>query len=483
MLWRGVLTRDAQTASQRKALTVSELTNQLRDVLEARFRNVWVQGELSAVKVHPSGHVYLTLTDAEARIDAVIWRTTAVTLAYKPGPGAQVLALGRLAVYPPRGTYQLVIERLEPLGAGAQEAALKALKEKLSAEGLFDAARKRPLPFLPRKVGVITSATGAARRDIEAVIHRRSPQIPIVLYPATVQGEGTAREVAQGLAALARAPGVDVIIVGRGGGSVEDLAAFNAESLVRAIAACPVPVISAVGHETDTTLSDLVADFRAPTPSAAAEKAVPVRDDLLQDLDTLTVRLDGAVRRHLKRRREGLNHLTARLSRGLAFDARHRLLDQLDTRLSRAVERLPQKGRQRLAALEQRLAALHPRERVSRARAALRLAETRLHAVGPRTAMDARNRWRLLCARLATLSPLASLERGYSLTRTSEGRVLLSTDPLSPGDTVRTDLARGHFFATVVEIAAAVAPAAASGANSTEIDAEHDAATEREPHA
>lgn len=442
-----------QTAAQPpRALSVSQLTAQLKDAVETRFRNIWVQGELSQVKVHPSGHVYLTLTDPEARLDAVIWRTTAATLRYKPDPGTLVLAMGRLAIYPPRGTYQMVIERLEPVGAGAQDAALQALKERLTAEGLFDAARKRPLPFLPRKVGVITSPSGAARRDIEAVIHRRSPQIPIVLYPAQVQGEGTAADVARGLAVLGRTPGVDVVIVGRGGGSAEDLAEFNVESLVRAIAACPVPVISAVGHETDTSLSDLVADLRAPTPSAAAEKAVPVRDDLLAHVDALAGRLDGAVLRGVARWRERLGHLGKRLSRGLAFDARHRTIETLRSRLDRAAGRGVQSGHARLNTLTQRLAAQHPRERISRARAALQLAAARLGVVGPLRTQAGRRDVALLAARLHALSPLGSLQRGYSLTRTPEGQVVQRASQVAVGDTLHTQLASGALTTTVTAV-------------------------------
>ena len=442
----------ATPAASPKPLSVSELTEQLRDVVESRFRNVWVQGELSQVKIHPSGHVYLTLKDTDARLDAVIWRSTAATLRYKPDVGTLVLVLGRLTIYPPRGGYQMVIERLEPVGAGAQEAALQALKEKLTAEGLFDSARKRPLPFLPRKVGVITSASGAARRDIEAVIHRRSPQIPIVLYPAQVQGEGSAADVARGLSVLGRTAGVDVIIVGRGGGSAEDLYEFNAESLVRAIAACPVPVISAVGHETDTTLADLVADLRAPTPSAAAEKSVPVRDDLLTHVDTLAGRLDSAVLRSVSRSRERLGHLGARLARGVAFEARHRSVEALHSRLDRAGDRALQQSLARLKGLEQRLVSQHPRERVSRARAALRLAAARLTAVGPRHTLAARNTWQLLSARLHALSPLGSLLRGYSLTRTADGRVVQDAEQVTPGDTLRTELAHGALTSTVVAV-------------------------------
>ncbi len=299
---------------------------------------------------------------------------------------------------------------------------------------------------------MITSPSGAARRDIEAVIHRRSPQIPIVLYPAQVQGEGTAADVARGLSVLGRTPGVDVIIVGRGGGSVEDLYEFNAESLVRAIAACPVPVISAVGHETDTTLADLVADLRAPTPSAAAEKAVPVRDDLLAHVDALSERLDSAASRGVDRWRERLGHLGKRLARGLAFDARHRTLEALRSRLDRAGGRSVQGGHTRLNTLEQRLGTQHPRERISRARAALQLAAARLGVVGPLRTLAARNDVALLAARLHALSPLGSLQRGYSLTRTPDGRVVQRAEQVGVGDTLRTELAHGALTSTVTAV-------------------------------
>ena len=278
------------------ALTVSELTAEIKDLLEGTFVRVWVEGELTHLNVHRSGHVYLTLKDADARIDGVIWRSSVPRLAYRPEPGEQVVMRGQLNVYAPQGSYKLIVDAIEPAGLGARQAALEALKKTLAAEGLFDPQKKRAIPMLPRKVGVITSATGAARRDIESVIFRRSPQIPIVLYPAAVQGVNAVPEITAGLRVLGQRTDVDVIIVGRGGGSIEDLWAFNEEAVVRAIAACPIPVIGAVGRETDTSLSDLVADQRAPTPSAAAELAVPVRHDLLYTLDMMVEKMtfDGA---------------------------------------------------------------------------------------------------------------------------------------------------------------------------------------------
>lgn len=440
-------TRDAGDAPN--ALTVSALTIQLRDHVEARFRGFWVVGELSNLKVHSSGHVYLTLKDPEARLDAVVWRTTAASLKWRPGEGTLVLAFGRLSVYPPRGGYQMVIERLEPVGAGALDAALQALKTRLEAEGLFDAARKRALPRLPRAVGVVTSATGAARRDIEAVIQRRSPQIPIVLYPAQVQGEGAAADVVRGVERLGAMKGVDVIIVGRGGGSAEDLAAFNTEAVARAIAACPVPVISAVGHETDTTIADQVADLRAPTPSAAAEAAVPVRDDLRLSVDACLERLDRAAARAHERRMERVQSLTARLSRGLSFEGRRRLLVQLHTALTDQTRRSLRRTRARVLAAEQTLGAQHPHARLSRAREALNRARARLEQLGPQPAATARRELAVLAARLAALSPLASLDRGYSLTRTDDGRLVRAHDEVEVGETLQTWLRSGWVSSTV----------------------------------
>ncbi len=451
-------------------LSVGELTGQIKDLLEARLFNIWVQGELSALKLHHSGHAYLTLKDAEARIDAVVWRTTVQRLRYRPDVGDQVLAFGRISVYPPRGGYQLVIEDLQPAGAGRLHAAFEALKKRLGAEGLFDAGRKRGLPLLPRKVGVVTSATGAARRDIEAVIQRRAPQIPIVLCAARVQGPGAAEEVAAALATVARAPGVDVVIVGRGGGSMEDLWAFNEEVVARAIAACPVPVISAVGHETDTTIADLVADLRAPTPSAAAEAAVPERDQLLAWLDATLERLDRALEARLERRRTRLAHLERALARGLAFHDRRLTLHRLGERLARAMDARIEGDRLRLRRLEGRVRAAEPGARVADARRRLALAAGRLQSAAPALTTAPRVRlralterleadlarrlparradWRELLARLGGVSPLAALGRGYSITLHG-GRPVRAHDEVRPGDTLDIMLHRGRVRAEV----------------------------------
>src|SRR6476646_9926505 len=275
----------------RRVVTVSELTNAIRDLLETGFGDIWVEGELSNCRLWNTGHLYFTLKDGSAQIRGVIFRTALRYLKFKPADGLRVVARGKISVYEPKGEYQIVCEHLEPQGFGALQLAFEQLKKRLQGEGLFDAARKRPLPSLPRKIGIVTSLDGAAVRDIIKVLRRRYPNAQIVIRPARVQGEGAALDIARGLRAITRVRGVDVVIVGRGGGSIEDLWAFNEEVVARAIANCPVPVISAVGHETDTTIADFVADRRAPTPSAAAEIVVAAKDEFIGRIDALQKRL------------------------------------------------------------------------------------------------------------------------------------------------------------------------------------------------
>ena len=256
----------ASQAKARRVFTVSELTSAVRELLESEFPEVWVEGEISNGRVWNTGHLYFTLKDGAAQIKAVMFRSALRYLKFKPEDGLHVVARGRVSVYDPKGEYQLVCEHIEPHGLGALQLAFDQLKKRLQAEGLFDAARKRPLPALPDRIGIVTSLDGAAVRDIVKVLRRRYPNAHLVIRPTRVQGEGAAADIARGLAAIGRVPGVDVIIVGRGGGSIEDLWAFNEEVVARAIATSPVPVVSAVGHEVDVTIADFVADVRAPTP-------------------------------------------------------------------------------------------------------------------------------------------------------------------------------------------------------------------------
>ena len=281
---------------------------------------MWVEGELSNCRLWNTGHLYFTLKDAGAQIKAVMFRSACRYLKFKPEDGLHVIARGRVSVYDPKGEYQLVCEHLEPEGLGALQLAFEQLKKRLAAEGLFDAARKRPLPALPRKIGIVTSLDGAAIRDIIKVLGRRYPNAHLVIRPARVQGEGAAADIARALGAIARVPGVDVVIVGRGGGSIEDLWAFNEEVVARAIAESPVPVISAVGHEIDFTIADFVADLRAPTPSAAAEIVVAGKDEFCARIDRLAGRLSAAVHARLERTRVAAARARQRV-RGLPASA------------------------------------------------------------------------------------------------------------------------------------------------------------------
>lgn len=408
--------------------TVGQLARRLKSHLEVGFGDLVVQGEISGIKQHTSGHVYFALKDEEARIECVCYRGTVRTLTYQPPEGAMVVLHGRVSFYEVQGRLQIIAEWIEPAGRGKLQTALEALKAKLLAEGLFSPTRKRPLPFLPRAVGVVTSAVGAARRDIEAVVHRRSPQIPIIISPSNVEGLEAAPHIVRALERLARHPEVDVIIVGRGGGSIESLGAFNTEAVVRAIAACPVPVISAVGHETDTTLADLVADLRAPTPSAAAERAVPEREALLY---TLTV--------HRRRLEQALANRRSKAER----------------RLERAVERLEGQVRQRLEArrrrieaLRRRLAAVEPAARLARTRGRFLTLRTRLVRAGDRRLQTARSALAREAARLEAMSPLAVLSRGYSITR-SDDHVVRRFDAVAPGAELEILLQVGRLTATV----------------------------------
>jgi exodeoxyribonuclease VII large subunit len=296
----------------RRVLTVSELTGHIRTLLEETFAEVWVEGELSNCKLWNTGHLYFTLKDRGAQIKGVMFRSAYRYLRFRPEDGLRVVARGRITLYDPKGEYQIVCEHLEPEGLGALQLAFDQLKQRLAAEGLFDARRKRPLPSLPRKIGVVTSLEGAAVRDIIKVLRGRYANAHIVIRPARVQGEGSAMDVARGIRAIGRVRGVDVVIVGRGGGSIEDLWTFNQEVVARAIAGCPVPTISAVGHETDVTIADFVADVRAPTPSAAAEMVVARKDDFCVRIDRLAQRVGSAMAGRIRRLDSRLHALEAR---------------------------------------------------------------------------------------------------------------------------------------------------------------------------
>jgi exodeoxyribonuclease VII large subunit len=432
--------------TERSVLTVSQLAAQLAAMVEERFPAVWVEGEISNFKVYQSGHAYFTLKDDTAQMRCVLFRNRARRIRFTPGDGLSVLAFGAIEIYAQRGEYSLVVELLEPRGLGALQLAFEQLKERLAAEGLFDPARKRALPRFPRKIGIVTSPTGAAIRDMLRVIGRRFGQIHIVIAPAKVQGEGAAQEVAQGVRDLNALGDVDVIIVGRGGGSLEDLWAFNDEMLARTIAASKVPVISAVGHEVDFTIADFVADLRAPTPSAAAELVVREKQAVAESVADLTRRLGVATARTLARQRDRL--LTMQRRRVLTDPARplrelERRVDDARARLRRAMTAAMRHAAHRFELSTQGLRNQSPVLRTLDNRRQLTRLSAELTRGAAREMDRSRHRLQAAVGRLDSLSPLAVLARGYSLTRTPEGGVVRSARQVSAGDEVSVLLHEG----------------------------------------
>jgi exodeoxyribonuclease VII large subunit len=413
--------------------SVGELTRALRNAVEPKFRDVWVAGEVANLRRQASGHVYFSLKDDDAVIAAVMWAS---------------LARGFVEIYPPHGKYQLVVQELEPRGAGALALLLQQVKERLQADGLLDPGRKRPLPFLPRRIGVATSPTGAALRDFLRVLHARFPSAPVLVAPCRVQGEGAAATVISAMRGLHRA-GCDVIVITRGGGSQEDLAAFNDERLARTIAACPVPVVSAVGHEVDVSVADLVADVRAATPTHAAQLVVPVRDELAERLRSLGGRAERAIAGALAARRREIRALGAELSdpKHLLSRERHRL-DDLLHRAAAAVERPRRAARQRLDALRGRLGRQEPRRRVREVLGRMESATRRLGAWQAATFRREGLRIERLAARLEPANVAKLLSRGFALVL-RDGHLLTRSAMAAPGDDVRVALAEGWLDARV----------------------------------
>jgi len=414
--------------------------------MEERFPAVWVEGEISNFKVYSSGHAYFTLKDEAAQLRCVLFRTRARRVRFEPRDGLHVMAFGAVEIYAQRGDYSLVVELLEPKGVGALQLAFEQLKERLGAEGLFDPARKRPLPRFPRKIGIVTSPSGAAIRDMLRVIGRRFGEIHIVLAPARVQGDGAAAEVAQGIRELNALGGVDVIIVGRGGGSLEDLWAFNDEMLARTIAASKIPVISAVGHEVDFTIADFVADVRAATPSNAAELVVKEKRAVVESLADLDGRLRRVMARALAAQRDRLTRTAGR--RVLTDPARPlrewaRRLDDARARLRQAALTALGRRGHRLELAGRGLRALNPVARTLNGRRALIDLQGRLERGMYRGVDRARHRLGAEAGRLDSLSPLAVLGRGYSLTRTADGRIVRTWHDVVAGDAVSVLLHEG----------------------------------------
>jgi exodeoxyribonuclease VII large subunit len=447
--------RERSEGRQRIVFSVSDLTADIRNILENAYSEVWVEAEISNCRLWNTGHLYFTLKDPGAQIKAVMFRSDVRTLKFKPEDGLHVVVRGRLSVYEPKGEYQIVCERMEPHGLGALQLAFDQLKRRLQAEGLFDAARKRPLPALPRKIGIVTSLDGAAIRDILKVLGRRYPNAHIVIRPARVQGDGAAAEVAQGIRDIVKVRGIDVVIVGRGGGSIEDLWAFNEEPVARAIWMSPVPIISAVGHEVDVTIADFAADVRAPTPSAAAEMVVARKEDFCNHIERLSDRLSGSIRASVARLESRVHQLNRRpgfagWSARLALRGRH--CAETTHALRHAARSALSRRLRAYQALRLQLEQFDLRRRLGRVRARLVGVEGALRAAAMHRRHRAEARLHTCAARLESLSPLAVLGRGYAVVwDESRTHVIRKATDVKPGDGVRLTLSEGEVTCEVVK--------------------------------
>lgn len=437
--------------------SVTELTRYVRELLEsdANLADVWVQGEVSNVSHPRSGHLYFTLKDDKAQLSVVMWKPRVLRQGFIPEDGQLVEVHGQVSVYEAGGRYQLYADVIRPLGEGALYRAFLRLKARLEAEGLFDEARKRPLPRFPRRIGVVTSPTGAALRDILNTLRRRYPLAEVILAPTAVQGDEAPQGIVAALEALNRWVQPDVILLARGGGSAEDLHAFNDEAVVRAVAASPAPVVTGVGHQTDFTLVDFAADLRAPTPTGAAELATPNRADLRHDLTRLARRLQQTMTVRLTRARWRLAEVEHRLSRRTPFvrvQLDRQRLDDLAWRLERAMQGQTQAQRQRLHYLRIRLLAHDPRRALRLRRAHQQALARRLQLAMQHHLRLHRLAWQGYARRLESLSPLAVLRRGYAIVRDEHGRVLRHAGRVTPGQRLEVLLAHGRLWSRVEQV-------------------------------
>ena len=415
------------------AITVSQLNRRVRTLLEQGIGRLWVEGEISNMSRPASGHIYFSLKDDAAQVGAAWFRQRQRGPAIGFKDGDRVLAYGRVSLYEARGNYQLIVEQMEPAGEGVLKRRFEALKKKLQAEGLFDEGRKQAIPSLPARIGVITSPTGAAIRDVLTVLGRRFPSVPVIIYPAAVQGDAAPGELVAAIETAARRDECDVLIIGRGGGSLEDLWAFNDEQLARAIAACPLPVVSAVGHEVDFTIADFVADVRAPTPSGAAELVVPDQQEWQHRIASIALRI-------------------ARIGER-AVDDRAQQLDWLGNRLASAMRRGLLTQSHQLQSVRGELLQLSPALSVQRSIGRLAELRQRLSTGARRLVSDADHRVALLGRALHSVSPLATLERGYAIVKdAASDKVLMHATDVAKGDDIRAHLARGELVATVKQV-------------------------------
>lgn len=437
---------------ERRVWTVRELVASVRTHIEREYSDTWVEGEISNFRAQTSGHLYFTLKDGGAQISVVMFRSSARLLRFKPADGMQVVVRGRVTIYDERGQLQISAEYVEPKGAGALQIAFEQLKGKLAAEGLFEAARKRPIPALPQRIGIVTSPQAAALRDILNILRRRHHTVNVLIYPAQVQGEIAATEVAAGVRYFSRTKTVDVVIVARGGGSAEDLAAFNTEGLARTVAASELPVISAVGHETDFTIVDFVADLRAATPSAAAELVTRSRQEIEEQVERLHSRLEKAARYRLLMVRQGLTELAQHGAFGRMMDGirrRQQTVDDLVFRIAHAKRDVLEAQRRRFETLAAAVRHYDLRLVLGGVRRELGARTEAMGAAMRSVLLQRRARLDRMGSALEALSPLAILERGYALIFDADGNLVKDANQVKAGDEIEARLARGRVGAVV----------------------------------
>jgi exodeoxyribonuclease VII large subunit len=438
-------TQDNSTP-QRDIYSISRLNSEVRAVLNNSFPLLWVEGEISNLARPSSGHIYFSLKDQYSQVRCAMFRMKRQLLRFEPENGMQVLVRARPNLYEARGDYQLSIEHMEPGGEGLLRQAFEELKQRLDREGLFDASHKLPIPQFPRQIGVITSPSGAAIRDVVSVLKRRFPAIPVVIYPVQVQGDAAVAEIIRALELAKLRAECDLVILTRGGGSLEDMMAFNHEQVARAIYSSAIPIISAIGHEIDFTISDFVADIRAATPSAAAELATPDRRELAERLSGILRHLTGQMTRRQQTLNQHLQHLRQRLDRldpGVQLGQRQQRLDELELRIARNLSSRMQQQQQSLANLVTRLKSQAPRQRITLLRQKTQGLQHRMQTLVSNQQQHRGQQLAAVIRNLNTLNPLATLERGYSITTMPDGKIVDNASNVSVGDRVETRLATG----------------------------------------
>ncbi|MEJ2552923.1 MAG: exodeoxyribonuclease VII large subunit [Gammaproteobacteria bacterium] len=448
-------TPTAESGARRDVYSISRLNREVRALLDGHFSLIWVEGEISNLSRPRSGHLYFSLKDRDAQIRCAMFKMRNQLLSFEPGDGMQVLVRARVSLYEPRGDFQLVVEHMEEAGDGLLRRAFEELKNRLINEGLFDPAHKQPLPRLPRRIGVITSPTGAAIRDILSVLRRRFPAIPVLVYPVPVQGAAAASQIARTIRLAGQRQDCDVLVVARGGGSLEDLWAFNEEAVARAIYDCPVPIVSGVGHEVDVTIADFAADHRAATPSAAAELVSPNGDEWLQAFTGFENRLINQARRQHQAKSQALRWLETRLAQlhpARRLNEHGQRLDELEQRLQRACNAQLRHATARSNALVAKLERHDPSRRLQQLRMQEEHLGRRLLQAMKAALEQDRRRLAGIGRALDAVSPLATLSRGYAIVkRLPDGAIVRAADAVKLGDRIETRIARGRLISTVEE--------------------------------